>query len=99
MVVDLDDVSGCPVAPGCESCDTDTDLAVVTADTPVGVLCCTICPACIEQGTLPVWGLPGAALRVLAHCGHLGIDVDMMAGARDAERDPDGARPLPPSGW
>lgn len=84
--VDIDDVSGCPTAAGCESCGIRGDLGVVTLDTPVGVLCATICGTCVGQAAFPRWSPVDATYRVLAHCEHLGIDLEQMADARETER-------------
>jgi hypothetical protein len=40
-MVNLDDTRRCPVEPECESCGRLDELAVVTEDTPVGVICMT----------------------------------------------------------
>lgn len=78
--VDPDDTHGCPVEDGCESCGAVDDLAVGTADTPVGVLCLTLCGSCAEAGDLPSFSSWSAAIRrVGEHAGHLGTDVDELA--------------------
>jgi hypothetical protein len=59
---------------------------VATYQTPVGVLCATICRACMAAGNPPpvrFWGQ--ACERVGAHCQHLGIDLDQMAALLQAE--------------
>ena len=82
--VDLDDVSRCPRGHRCESCGTEhDDLEVRTADTPLGVLCVTLCPRCAAASSPPPVAI-GTAVRLVAqHCEHLGIDVDQMAAALD----------------
>ena len=81
MAVDLDDTTACPVGQRCEHCATTAPLDVVTAECAMGVYCLTLCPACAQlPPPEPAGGWPGAARRVLAHCGHLGIDIDQMAG-------------------
>jgi len=51
-MVYLDDPRHCPVGPECEGCGRLDELAVVTGDTPVGVLCMTLCDACEVTGVL-----------------------------------------------
>lgn len=84
--LDLDDTTSCPVAVECGVCGAPDDLAVATAETPVGVLCVTLCGPCADVGTLPA--LPSWSAAVLAvgdHCEHLGVDVDEAADARKDE--------------
>jgi hypothetical protein len=82
-LIDIDDTSRCPVAAECATCGALLDLAVITADTLVGVLCATLCGACAAAGDLPRYSSWGAAIRaVLAHCGHLGVDADEAVAAR-----------------
>ena len=52
-MVNLDDTRRCPVGSewGCGRLD---ELAVLAGDTPVGVLCMTLCDACEIVGVLPV---------------------------------------------
>jgi hypothetical protein len=78
-MVYLDDTSRCPVGPGCEGCGRLDELVVSTADTPVGVLCMTLCEACELAGMVPVLGPAEETARVLQHGDHLGIDVEQMA--------------------
>jgi hypothetical protein len=61
---------GCPVAPACESCPAVTGLAVWEADTPLGVICLTLCARCADGGQVPRLSCPAAALRALAHGQH-----------------------------
>jgi hypothetical protein len=80
--VNLDDTARCPVASECATCAGTKDLAVVTVETPVGVLCCTLCVICGDDGErLPVLSWSGAVGASLQHCQHLGIDADQMAAA------------------
>jgi hypothetical protein len=53
-MVNLDDTRRCPVEPECESCGRLDELAVVTEDTPVGVICMTVCDACELIAVVPV---------------------------------------------
>jgi hypothetical protein len=78
-MVYLDDTRRCPVGSECESCGRLDELAVSTADTPVGVLCMTVCDACEVAGVLPVLSPAEEATRVREHGEHLGIDVDQLA--------------------
>jgi hypothetical protein len=83
--VALDDTSACPLYPNCETCGASdpTELAVWPVDTgPLGVACVTLCGDCDP----PRWSLPHASRRVLAHCEHLGVDVDEAAAALEADR-------------
>lgn len=87
MAVDVDDVSACPLAARCEACGAAADLDAATVGTPVGVYCATLCGPCFDKGRGPRrlgWG--ATTERVLAHCGHLGIDVEQMTAATGASR-------------
>ena len=75
-MVNLDDTRHCPVAPECESCGRLDELAVVTGDTPVGVICMTVCDACELMAVVPVLSPAEEATRVLAHGQHVGVEVD-----------------------
>jgi hypothetical protein len=75
-MVNLDDTSRCPVGPECEGCGRLDELAVVTGDTPDGVLCRTLCDACEVTGVLPILSPAQEAARVLEHGEHVGIDID-----------------------
>lgn len=80
-MIDLDDISNCPLAGTCAVCGNTEDLDVGTLGTPVGVFCITLCPACVEYDQTPRL-TPVAAVRAsLEHCAHLGIDADQMAEA------------------
>jgi hypothetical protein len=83
----LDDTSNCPIGDRCAGCGGRTQLTPAIADTPVGTLCLTLCPACIHHRVLPRLSVPDAVRAVMAHCEHLGIDVDEMAALRATERD------------
>ena len=78
-MVYLDDTRRCLVGSECESCGRLDELAVSTADTPVGVLCMTVCDACEVAGVLPVLSPAEEATRVREHGEHRGIDVDQLA--------------------
>ena len=85
--IDLDDTSRCPLGHRCESCGAEgDDLAVSTATTPLGVLCLTLCPPCAAFGEMPRVAVGTATRLVLHHCTHLGITVDEMAAAMEAEQ-------------
>lgn len=86
VYVDLDATSHCPAPEACAFCGAVDDLAVATADTPVGVVCLPLCGSCAEAGDLPSWPSWTAVVAcVIEHCDHLGIDVDTAAAARRAE--------------
>jgi hypothetical protein len=72
-----------PVGPECESCGSLEELAVVTGDTPAGVLCMTVCDACELMAVVPVLSPAEEAARVLAHGQHVGVDGDPMTGEGD----------------
>jgi hypothetical protein len=74
-MVYLDDTRRCPVGPECESCGRLDELAVVTEDTPVGVLCMTLCDPCEVAGVLPILSPAEETARVLEHGEHVGVDV------------------------
>lgn len=79
-VDDLHDTEGCPVGTFCESCgSTGPKLTAVTATTPVGVFCLTLCGRCGSSGLAPRITPGTAAIFVATHCAHLGISVDEMA--------------------
>ena len=61
---------GCPAAAACESCAAPDELAVHEADTPVGVVCLTLCDDCAEAGRAPRLGFPAATRRALSHAQH-----------------------------
>ncbi|OZM79921.1 hypothetical protein [Pseudonocardia sp. MH-G8] len=82
----LDDTTNCPIADRCAGCGSRTRLTPAIADTPVGTLCLTVCPACIRHHVPPRLSVPQAVYAAVAHCEHLGIDADEMAALRAAER-------------
>lgn len=84
-VLDLDDTTNCPLDRRCATCDTEDDLAVGTAVTPLGVHCVTLCGSCAEKGDVRCGSWGAAMSGALDHCGHLGIDLDEMAAAMKAE--------------
>jgi hypothetical protein len=84
-VLDLDDTTNCPLDRRCATCDTEDDLAVGTAVTPLGVHCVTLCGTCAEKGDVRCGSWGAAMSGALDHCGHLGIDLDEMAAAMKAE--------------
>ena len=66
-------VRRCPATRECESCGTaDAQLQVLEADTPVGVLCLTLCGACADAGRTPRLRCPAAVGRAMAHERHTG---------------------------
>lgn len=84
--VDVHDVAGCPLGVRCESCGREgAGLAVGTADTPLGVLCLTLCSRCAGSDVAPPVSVGTAVRLVLQHCAHLGIDSDQMAAALDED--------------
>ena len=60
----------CPAASACESCAASDGLSVQEADTPVGVICLTLCDQCAEVERTPRLGFPAAIRRVMAHEQH-----------------------------
>lgn len=80
-------VDACPLADECLVCKSTTDLARETVDTPVGVCCITRCEDCADDEKLPNLSWPQAVILSGEHAGHLGIDVDQMAAAMEAERE------------
>jgi hypothetical protein len=77
-MANLDDTRHCPVAPACESCGRLDELAVVTGDTSVGVICMTVCDACELMAVVPVLSPAEQAARVREHGEHVGVDVDQI---------------------
>lgn len=82
--VDLDDNTNCPVGDVCHACGDKSNLSVATFDTPVGVICMTVCDPCWRTGGVSrVHIHPITATHmVLAHCEHLDIDLDQAAALR-----------------
>lgn len=80
MATDLFDVSCCPRGHRCESCGAvDEHLEVATADTPLGILCLTVCARCASARMAPPVSVSTANRLVLQHCQHLGITIEEMA--------------------
>lgn len=72
----------CPVGFRCESCgDAVENLVATTAETPLGVLCLTVCQRCGDAHMAPPVAVGTAVKLVMQHCQHLGITADEM---RDA---------------
>jgi hypothetical protein len=66
----------CPVADECDACDGDFELDVYEVETPVGVLCMTLCGGCFDNGRTPRLGWSQAARNALLHRVHL-VDAGM----------------------
>src|SRR4030095_12872415 len=71
-MVNLDDTRRWPVGPEGERCGRLDELAVVTEDTPAGVLCMTVCDACELIEVVPVLSPAEEAARVREHAQHVG---------------------------
>jgi hypothetical protein len=80
-VINLDETGNCDRATGCVVCAATADLDVQTAETPLGVICLTLCPPCTDAGKLPRFGMAEAVRMALDHCRHLGITADQMEAA------------------
>ena len=79
---DVFNTEACPVGFRCEVCGDATDgMAVVTAITPLGVLCVTVCPRCGDADMAPPVSIGAAAKLVAQHAQHLCVTADEM---RDA---------------
>lgn len=76
----------CPLDSSCISCRGVADLQVRTIESPIGVFCVTLCAFCVQEDELPRFSAVSAVHASLEHCEHLGIDVDQMAAAMEAER-------------
>ncbi|MCK2242175.1 MULTISPECIES: hypothetical protein [unclassified Crossiella] len=87
MTLDLDDTTHCPGAEACAGCGTPENLHLNTYDTQLGVYCQTVCARCTTAGSPSPMGLYDVIDLVLAHCGHLGCDLDEAAAVRAAERE------------
>jgi hypothetical protein len=72
----LDATTRCLVGPECEGCGGLDELDVVTEETPVGILCMTLCDTCEVAGVLPILSPAEETARVLEHAQHVGVDVD-----------------------
>jgi hypothetical protein len=68
-------VRRCPAAGECESCGAALDLQVLEADTPVGVICLTLCGPCADAERTPRLSCPAAVGRAMAHEQHTGTGV------------------------
>jgi hypothetical protein len=66
----------CPVLDSCEGCGSPADLAAVEADSPVGVLCLTLCRDCQDADRAPMLTPVRAVYRVLDHAEHTGRPID-----------------------
>lgn len=76
---DLDRTTLCPKAQWCEACDGWSELKIYTVQTrTMGVYCTTLCADCAELNDTPRLSVPAATIRILEHCGHLGITSDDM---------------------
>ena len=84
--LDLDDTTRCPVRSECDCCGARAELAVATADSPMGVLCLTLCEPCADECAVPLLPVGALARMVGAHCTHLGCDLDEMAAALERGR-------------
>jgi hypothetical protein len=73
-MVDLEDTRRCPVGSECEGCGRLDELAVLTAETPAGMLCVTLCDDCEVVEVLPILSPAEETARVLEHGQHLGVD-------------------------
>jgi hypothetical protein len=71
-MVNLDNTRRCPVGPECEGCGRLEELAVLTGDTPVRVLCMTLCDSREIAGMLPIFTPAEEATRLREHGAHLG---------------------------
>ena len=83
-----EDTTGCTVDPACETCGASgrnpDDLAVALADTPLGLVCLTLCADCEQAGRTPSLSCPAAARHVLQHAEHTGLTVDDLTERRSA---------------
>lgn len=76
---DLDRTTLCPKAQWCEACDGWSELDIYTVQTKtMGVYCTTLCADCVGLNDTPRLSVPAATIRVMEHCGHLGITSDEM---------------------
>jgi hypothetical protein len=71
-MVNLEDTRRCPVGSECEGCGRLEELAILTGDTPVGVLCMTLCDSCEIAGVLPIFSPAEEATRAREHGAHVG---------------------------
>ncbi|WP_100447016.1 hypothetical protein [Glycomyces xiaoerkulensis] len=78
-------IDRCPGEEECESCEDDGYLLIVEFESPVGLLCLTLCESCRELGELPSLGWGTAVRKVMAHCEHRGVDGDFDLRQREAE--------------
>lgn len=87
MTSRLDDTTNCPTAEACAGCEATDDLAVNTYDTPSGgVFCRTMCGPCTDNPRIQM-SLGDWMDSVLAHCEHLGLDLDEAGAIAEAERE------------
>jgi hypothetical protein len=60
----------CPAVAVCESCAAVAGLSVQEADTPVGVICLTLCADCTGAERTPRLSAPDAVRRAMVHEQH-----------------------------
>jgi len=86
--INLDATDHCPLGVRCESCGAERkDLAVTTAALgPLGVACLTLCPPCAGSDVAPPVTVGTAVRLVCQHAAHLGITLDDMAAALEADQ-------------
>lgn len=78
--LDVDDTSRCPVSLNCAACGVLGTHRAVAVDSPVGVMCMTLCRACLSADRVPRLGSWSEACHLVGvHCGHIGRDLDDAA--------------------
>jgi hypothetical protein len=60
----------CPAGVACQSCGARVGLNILEADTPVGIICLTLCVQCADDGRTPPLSCVEAARLALIHAGH-----------------------------
>jgi hypothetical protein len=84
---DVFSTANCPTGHRCEACgDAVEGLVPMTVQTPLGVLCLTVCPRCGDADMAPPVAISTAMRLVAQHCAHIGCDLDEMAAALDEKK-------------
>jgi hypothetical protein len=60
----------CRADVACQSCGARAGLNILEADTPVGIICLTLCDECADEDRAPRLSCPEAARLALIHAGH-----------------------------
>lgn len=74
----LDDLTNCPLKAECDTCG-GVSTTLCSAQTPVGVLCFSLCRHCAAESRLPNVEALDAVQRAAKHAGHIGMSPHEMS--------------------